>query len=52
VKETQESVGVMVDNTGGKARIDMQEATVRQLKKVLMSTRHDHAGDPAHPQVR
>eukprot|EP00873_Tetraselmis_striata_P016464 jgi/Tetstr1/436728/TSEL_025511.t1 len=52
VKETQDSMGTMVDNKGGRARIDMQEATVRQLKKVLMATRHDHVGEPTHPQVR
>lgn len=52
VRETQDNMGHMVDNKGGKARIDMQEATVRQLKKVLVTTRHDHAGDAAHPEVR
>lgn len=52
MKHTQESLGSLLDNSGGRARLDMQEATVAQLKKLLANTKHTHHLDPNHPDIK
>jgi len=52
VQNTEESVGTLLDSGGDRARLDMQEATVQQLRKLLTMARHNHSGFTEHPDVR